>query len=152
MIRKFEVVKEEYRNYNIEDIQLPTRADIGSAGYDFYSPCDFELQPKELKVIPTDIKAFMQKDEVLLLWIRSSLGIKKKIILANQTGVIDSSYYNNPSNDGNIGIALLNTGNEVYKVNKGDKIMQGVFTKYLITDDDEPINKERLGGIGSTGK
>lgn len=152
MSRKFEIVREDCRHYNEEDIILPRRADIGSAGYDFYSPCDFEIQPGEMKVVQTDIKVTMEKDEVLLLWIRSSMGIKHNILLANQTGVIDSSYYNNPSNDGNIGIALLNNGNETYKVIKGDKLMQGVFVKYLITDDDEPISTERLGGIGSTGK
>ena len=152
MSRKFEIVREEFRHYSEVDIQLPKRADIGSAGYDFFSPCDFEIQPKEMKVVQTDIKALMEKDEVLLLWIRSSMGIKHNIILANQTGVIDSSYYNNPSNDGNIGIALINNGEDTYKVSKGDKLMQGVFVKYLTTEDDNPISAERLGGIGSTGK
>ncbi len=151
-MRGFEIVKEEFRHYNIEDINLPERADKGSAGYDFYSPCDFIIEPKEMKVIQTDVKAYMQEDEVLLLWIRSSMGIKKKITLANQTGVIDSSYYGNPSNDGNIGIALINNGEEPYEVKKGDKLMQGVFTKYLIIDNDKPVNEKRLGGIGSTGK
>lgn len=152
MIRGFEIVREDCRHYNEEDVKLPRRADIGSAGYDFYSPCDFEIQPGEMIIIPTDVKAYMLQDEVLLLWVRSSMGIKKKITLANQTGVIDSSYYNNIDNDGNIGVALVNNGNTVYKVNKGDKIMQGVFVKYLVTDNDIPVNEQRVGGIGSTGK
>lgn len=151
-MRGFEIVKDEFREFRGVDIKLPTRSDKGSAGYDFYSPTDFEIQPGETKVIPMDVKAYMQEDEVLLLWTRSSMGIKNRIVLANQTGVIDSSYHNNESNDGNICTALTNMGNKTYKVNAGDKIMQGVFTKYLIADNDKPISQQRNGGIGSSGK
>lgn len=151
-MRGFEIVREDCRHFDLEDIKLPTRADKGSAGYDFYSPIDFEIKPGETKVVPMDIKAYMLEDEVLLLWIRSSMGIKKKIILANQTGVVDSSYYSNPDNDGNICTALTNNGDDIYHVKKGDKIMQGVFTKYLIADNDKPISQQRIGGIGSTGR
>lgn len=151
MSRKFEIVKDSFRQYKDVDIRLPQRADIGSAGYDFYSPCDFEIEPGQVAILQTDVKAYMEKDEVLLLWIRSSMGIKKGITLANQTGVIDSSYYNNPSNDGNIGIALKNNTSETYYVHKGDKVMQGVFVKYLVTDNDCPVSQTREGGVGSTG-
>lgn len=151
-MRGFEIVREDCRHFDLEDIKLPTRADKGSAGYDFYSPIDFEIKPGETKVVPMDIKAYMLEDEVLLLWIRSSMGIKKKIILANQTGVVDSSYYSNPDNDGNICTALTNNGDDIYYVKKGDKIMQGVFSKYLIADNDKPISQQRIGGIGSTGR
>ena len=122
-MRGFEIVREDCRHFDLEYIKLPTRADKGSAGYDFYSPIDFEIKPGETKVVPMDIKAYMLEDEVLLLWIRSSMGIKKKIILANQTGVVDSSYYSNPDNDGNICTALTNNGDDIYYVKKGDKIM-----------------------------
>ena len=149
-MRGFEIVKDEFREFRGVDIKLPTRSDKGSAGYDFYSPTDFEIQ--ETKVIPMDVKAYMQEDEVLLLWTRSSMGIKNRIVLANQTGVIDSSYYNNENNDGNICTALTNMGDKIYKVNAGDKIMQGVFTKYLMVDNDKPINQHRNGGIGSSGR
>lgn len=148
-MRGFEVVRDDYRHY--EDVKLPSRADIGSAGYDFYSPCDFEILPGETKIIPMDVKAYMLPDEVLYLYVRSSMGIKKNIVLANQTGVVDSSYYNNPDNDGNICTALRNMGIAPYQVRKGDKIMQGVFSKYLLADDDKPVSQQRLGGIGSTG-
>lgn len=151
-MRGFEVVRDEYREFRGVDIKLPTRSDKGSAGYDFYSPIDFEIKPGETKVVPMDIKAYMLEDEVLLLWTRSSMGIKNRIVLANQTGVVDSSYYNNEDNDGNICTALTNMGDKIYKVNAGDKIMQGVFIKFLIIDNDKPISQQRTGGIGSTGR
>lgn len=131
--------------------KLPTRADNGSAGYDFYIPRDFNILPGETVLIPTNVKAAMKQDEVLLLYVRSSIGIKRRCILANGTGVIDSTYYNNPDNDGNITIALTNVGNQIQHFNEGDRIMQGVFVKYLTTDNDQPLSTTRKGGIGSSG-
>jgi len=131
--------------------QLPTRADAGSAGYDFYTPRDINIMPGETILIPTNVKACMHADEVLLLYVRSSIGIKRRCVLANGTGVIDSTYYNNPDNDGNITIALTNLSNTIQNFNKGERIMQGVFVKYLITKDDKPLSKTRKGGIGSSG-
>lgn len=92
----------------------------------------------------------MPKDEVLLLHIRSSIGLKSHVTLANCTGVIDSDYYNNPDNEGNIGLALQNNGHKDVTFRKGERIMQGMFVKYGIADDDEARSK-RKGGTGSTG-
>lgn len=150
-MRKFEIVKDEFRKHIEEKIQLPTRADSQSAGYDFYSPIDFEIKPGEVVIMPMDIKVRMQEDEVLLLFVRSSIGIKKRIILPNGTGVIDASFYENQNNDGNISGVFLNLGEETQYFKKGDRLMQGVFLKYFTTCDDIPLNSERIGGIGSSG-
>ena len=150
-MRKFEIVNKKHAIHNT-DIQLPTRADYGSAGYDFYAPIDFTIYPNQTLIIPMDVKVNMDYDEVLLLFIRSSVGIKRKIIITNGTGVIDSTYYNNPDNDGNICGAFTNIGNTAQVFKKGDRIMQGVFIKYLKTDDDKPLSLLRQGGIGSSGK
>lgn len=149
-MRKFEIVKDECRKFKDEEIIIPKRGTVGSAAYDFYTPCDIVIPAKgRTGIIATDIKAKMEEDEVLLLFVRSSIGIKKGIVLSNGTGVIDSSYYSNPDNDGNIGISLLNTTNEEVIIKKGDRIMQGMFVKYLITEDDN-VTEERTGGFGST--
>lgn len=150
-MRKFEIVREDCRKTNGEII-LPTRSDKGSAGYDFYTPIDFEIKPGETKIVPTDVKAKMLTNEVLLLFVRSSIGIKKHIVLANGTGVIDSTYYSNIDNDGNICGAFTNLGTETQVFKAGDRIMQGVFLEYLTTVDDKPLNAERTGGIGSSGR
>ena len=128
------------------------RADAKSAGYDFYSKESYILAPNQTKVFWTDVKAYMLPDEVLMLFVRSSIGIKKGLSLANGTGIIDASYYNNPNNDGNIGIALHNYSKKPVAIKEGERIAQGIFMKYLVTDRDNTLNEERSGGIGSSGE
>ena len=156
-MRKFEKISEkEYEKVlkekcSYDDIKLPVRATAHSAGYDFISPFDFELAPGETIKVPSGIKVCMNEDEFLALLVRSSMGFKYNIRLCNQVGIVDSDYYNNPDNEGHMFIALKNEGEKVFTVNKGDKYAQGIFQKYLITDDDE-AHGERLGGFGSTNK
>ena len=148
-MRYFSVVDQSYRK-TVSDIKLPTRSDPRSAGYDFYSPVEVTLYPWESKLIFTDVKACMNDDEVLMLYVRSSMG-KIPIVLANGTGIIDSSYFENPDNDGNIGFRLINQSEDRYTIHIGDRIGQGVFMKYLTTDDDQATGS-RIGGFGSSGK
>lgn len=148
-MRKFNVVKNEMRK-TVGDITLPTRADIGSAGYDFYAPTNYKCDPHKVTKIWTDVKAYMNTNEVLLLDVRSSMG--GKFHLANTIGVIDSTYVDNNDNDGNIGVFLINDTDECIYIEKGDRIAQGIFTTYLVTDDDQPLSQIRNGGFGSTGK
>lgn len=149
--RGFEVVAIDKKKNTI-DIKLPIRSDDGSAGYDFYSPVDVEIYPGAQATIWTDVKSYMQKDEVLKIYPRSSMGIKFGVSLANTTGIIDSSYYGNPDNDGNIGICIVNNSKEVYSVSQGDRIGQGIFQKFLVADNDNVLNEKRLSGIGHSGK
>jgi dUTP pyrophosphatase len=148
-MRFFEVVKDEFRK-NEGEIKLPTRASEHSAGYDFYSPVDIIIQPGETAMIWTDVKASMYYDNVLMLFVRSSMG-KHPVVIANGTGIIDSDYFSNPDNDGNIGFRLLNLGKTPYEIKSGDRIGQGVFTKFGIVKDDATTTK-RSGGFGSSGQ
>ena len=147
-MRYFEVVKDEYRKHS-GDIKLPTRATKGSAGYDFYSPISVDIEPMCSQMIWTDVCSKFEDDEVLLINVRSSMG-KQPVMIANTQGVIDPSYYGNPDNGGNIGIRLFNLGKTIYTVHAGDRVAQGIFVKYLITDDDD-ATAERVSGYGSTG-
>ena len=70
--------------------------------------------------------------------------------MANQVGIIDSDYYNNIDNEGHILIALTNTLDEDVFLKIDDRIAQGIFMKYLVTDNEKEVKKIRLGGIGST--
>lgn len=131
--------------------QLPKRGSKNSAGYDFFSPVN-EIVPAHGTVkIPTGIKVCMNEDEVLMIYPRSSIGFKTNIRLSNTVGVIDSDYYNNTDNEGHMWIKFYNPTDKEYNIFIGDKIAQGIFTKFLITDDDN-ANQERTGGLGSTGK
>ena len=138
------ITKEEYEKY-----PLPKRGTANSAGYDFHFLKDITINPGETKKIPTGIKAQMNPSEVLLIFIRSSLGTKYHITLSNQTGIIDSDYYNNEDNEGHIFIVIQNNGNTSQTFKKYDRFAQGIFINYLKTDDDG-IKETRKGGFGST--
>lgn len=134
------------------DIIIPKRATKGSAGYDFFSPCDFTLNPGETIKIPTGIRCFIEDGYVLSIYPRSGLGFKYRIQLNNTVGIIDSDYYN-AVNEGHIMIKLTNDSNEgkVLNIKKGEGIAQGIFTEYFITYDDE-TDGIRTYGFGSTTK
>ena len=155
-MRKFEKIsKSEFLkdvpDANYDDIILPKRSTLNSAGYDFYSVISFTLSPGERRVIPTGIKVSMNSNEFLSIYIRSSLGFKWNIRMCNQVGIIDADYYNNSENEGHIFVCLMNEGNKVLEIKKGDRIVQGIFMPFLITDDDKTTDI-RMGGFGSTNK
>jgi dUTP pyrophosphatase len=154
--RGFEIISKKQFIKDIEDknlynkIKLPKRATKKSSGYDFYSLKDFILEPNEGIKIPTGIKTYMQDNEELMIFVRSSMGFKYNIRLKNQVGKIDADYYNNSDNEGHIWIALINEGHKTWFVTKGEAIAQGSFYNYLLADNDYPILEKRKGGIGST--
>jgi dUTP pyrophosphatase len=148
-LRGFEVVAD----YQEQEINLPTRKTIASAGYDIEASEDVVLAPHKVSIIPTGIKAYMQTDEYLGIHIRSGFSIKKSLSLINSQGVIDADYYNNADNEGHIMIAVFNHGDQNVDIEKGMRIAQGIFYKYLTVDDDlVSDNAIRQGGIGSTGE
>ena len=149
MSRYFEVVSDTYRK-TIGDVALPTRVTKSSIAYDFYSPINITIKPMQSVMIWTDIKAHFNDDEALLINVRSSMG-KHPVMIANTQGWIESDYYSNADNDGNIGIRLLNLGTEPYIIKRGDRIAQGMFIKYL-TADNGNTGVQRTGGFGSSGK
>ncbi len=132
-----------------DDAILPVRGTAKSAGYDFATTEEVTIKPGETVLVKTGIKAYMFDDEVLKLYVRSSLGFKKNLMLANSVGIIDADYYNNADNEGHIMVALHNYGKEYQVIVKGERIAQGIFTKYLVADNDD-ANETRGGGFGST--
>ena len=149
MERYFEIVNDTYRKTK-SNITLPTRATKSSIDYDFYSPVDTVINPMQSVMIWTDVKAKFNTDEALLINVRSSMG-KFPIMIANTQGWIESDYYSNPDNDGNIGVRLFNLSTEPYFIKAGDRIAQGMFIKYLEADNGN-TTQERVGGFGSSGK
>ena len=137
--------KKLYKEY-----PLPKRSTRYSAGYDFFSLYDFVLRPGEIMKIPTGVKVKMKSNEMMMLFIRSSMGFKYNVRMCNQVGIFESDYYNNESNEGHVWLKIQNEGNKDYVVKKGDAICQGVFTNFLTIDNEEEIKNIRKGGIGST--
>lgn len=141
----FQQFKKDIKNDKIlyDDYKLPKRDSDKTAGYDIYLLEDVTLKPGEIKKIPTGIKSFFENDEVLLFVVRSSMGFKYNVRLCNQVGIIDADYYNNQDNEGHMWIRVQNEGDKTVDFKKGEAIVQCIFMKYLITDDDNITNKER---------
>lgn len=69
-----------------ENTRLPQRSTEQAAGYDFYSPVSVTIGPHQWGMVRTHVKAQMAADDVLLLFPRSSMGIKKHMMLSNAKG------------------------------------------------------------------
>lgn len=133
-----------------EKIRLPGRATAGSAGYDYFSPVDFTLSPRETIKIPTGIRVHMEEGWVLCNFPRSGQGFRYRLQLNNTVGIIDSDYVCS-DNEGHIMAKLTNDSNEgkVLAVSAGEGFMQGIFLPFGITEEDD-VSGIRNGGFGST--
>ena len=150
-VRGFEIAK----GFEDKQINLPIRKTKYSAGYDIEAAEDTVIPSFKKGMAPTlietGIKAYMQDDEFLALYNRSSNPKKKGLILANSVGIIDKDYYENPDNDGHIMFAFYNIKEEDVVIKKGEAIGQGIFQKFFAIDNDS-AEGERVGGFGSTSK
>ena len=132
-----------------EDVNLPKRATKGAAGYDFECARNLICKAHQITLIPTGIKAQIDNGYYLQLAVRSSTPKKKGLILANGIGIVDEDYYNNPDNEGHIMFQVYNYTDTDVTIMRDERIGQGVFLKYAVTDDDI-AEGDRLGGFGST--
>ena len=131
-------------------LKLPTRATVGSAGYDFFSPLTFTLEPGETIKVPTGIRVEIAEGWVLMLFPRSGLGFKYRLQMNNTVGIIDSDYFYS-DNEGHIFVKLTNDSkeNKTVIVEAGQGFVQGLFIPFGITEDDN-VSALRNGGFGST--
>ena len=130
------MVKFEKVNKITEDIKLPERSTLNSAGYDFFAIEDVTIPAKKLTRVTTGVKCELMSNQVLILANRSSNPSKKGLILANGIGVVDADYYGNPDNDGEMGFEFYNILDEDIVIKKGEKLGQGIIIKFDKTEDD----------------
>jgi dUTP pyrophosphatase len=126
--------------------RTPHRASEGAAGYDLYAPAAVSLPPHQVTIVPLNIAVQIPPGYFLKLWGRSSLERKGVVTLG---GVIDSDYR------GPISLILLNTSENLVKLNKNERVCQAVFLKYeevvfRHVFDLDPSDRDQ-GGFGSTG-
>lgn len=136
-----------------DNIKIPKRATKGSAGYDFFSPLNYEMGVNISTKIPTGIRVRIDEGWVLQMYPRSSFGFKYRMQIDNTTPIIDQDYYN-AKNEGHIFIKIScdsHDKNTVLKINEGEAFVQGIFVPYGVTEDDN-ADGIRIGGIGSTSK
>ena len=109
------------------------------------------IMPKETKVFGTGVKVSIPLEHVMLIFPRSSTGIKLHCMLSNTTGVIDSGYRDE------IRMAVTNFGNETVCLQDGQRLAQFMIIPRpklkleIVPDNEEFRQGDRLGGIGSTG-
>lgn len=162
-MRKFDYVgvKQNDGSFSKEkgyaNAQIPEYQTKGAAGADFFAAEDVTINPLMqgggVVLVHTGIKAQMEKNEVLYLYNRSSNPKKRGLVLANSVGVIDSDYFSNPDNDGEIAFAFFNVGNEPVQIKAGERIGQGVFQEFLYPMENLRVkDADREGGFGSTNK
>ena len=137
-----------------EDIKLPESSTKFSAGYDFYAIEDILVPGKGvITYVKTGVKVKLAEDEFLMLCNRSSNPKKKELVLINGVGIVDSDYYGNPDNDGEICFAFSSLNETGSFIKKGEKIGQGIIQKFIKAENDNSSNSTavRAGGFGSTG-
>ena len=149
--RGFEIAK----GWEDKGINLPVRKTKYSAAYDLEAAEDTVIPSfksgMKPTLIPTGLKAYMEGDEVLKLFPRSSGPKKQGILFPHSVGIIDKDYYGNEDNDGHLLVQCINIKDEDVIIKKGEAIAQAMFQKYLIIDDDN-ADGTRIGGFGSTDK
>ena len=128
----------------------PEQATVGSAGYDLVSASRdaIVIPPGHRAIIPTGIKIGLGLGVEAQIRSRSGLAAKKGVIVLNSPGTIDPDYR------GEIGVILMNFGNEMFPVNRGDRIAQMIISRYeRVRFADGILNDTARGsgGFGSTG-
>ena len=109
------------------------------------------IKPGETVKVHSGVQAAVPEGYVMKMYVRSSTGIKKNLVLANGTGIIDAGYRDE------IIMALHNTGKEPVEIFDGDRICQFIILPYpkieaeYVEDDENFRQGDRGGGIGSTG-
>lgn len=137
---------------NRSEHSLPAYETAGAAGMDLkaYVPVSFNLQPGQRILVPTGVFVAIPEGYEIQIRSRSGMAYKHGVIVLNSPGTIDSDYR------GEIKLLLLNTSDQAYQINDGDRLGQMVLKK---VEQIEWVPVEKLsdtergaGGFGSTGK
>jgi dUTP pyrophosphatase len=135
-----------------EDMPLPVKMSSGSSGFDLHAAVSepVRIEPGKWKLIPTGVALSMPHGLEAQVRPRSGLALKHGLTVLNSPGTIDADYR------GEIGIILLNLGEQPYTVKRGDRVAQLVFMQIpdvrlqVVEQLDE--TSRGTGGFGHTGK
>ena len=138
----------EFKKLN-ENAVLPSFANEGDAGLDICSVQDLVLEPGKRALVKTGVAIQLPKGWEAQVRSRSGLAYKRGVVVLDSPGTIDEPYR------GEIGVILINHGEEPYSISVGDRIAQLVLRR---TEDVIPVFVDELtetnrgtGGFGSTG-
>ena len=142
----------EIRIINHSHHELPRYATPQSAGMDLRANLDepVTLRPLERRLIPTGLRIALPVGYEAQIRPRSGLALKHGISLVNTPGTIDADYR------GEIGVILINFGQEPFVVNDGERIAQMVIARHeqpqLIEVEVLDDTERGEGGFGHTGR
>lgn len=129
---------------------IPEYQTSQAAGFDLHALGGYTIEPGERVLVGTGLAMAFDKGYELQIRPRSGLAYKNGITVLNTPGTIDSDYR------GEIKVLLMNHSNEIFKIEAGERIAQGVLKAVIQADIiivDELADTERgIGGFGSTGK
>lgn len=133
-----------------KSLEIPEYKTKGSVGFDLSAREETQIKPLEVKLVPTNLVFKTPKGYGLFLFSRSSLALKKGLMLANGVGVVDWDY---SGEEDEVKVSLLNFSKKRVKIEKGERIAQGVFIKTQKVNFKEvkKMAKKSRGGFGSTG-
>jgi len=130
------------------DARVPTLGSNSAAGFDIYSVDSMEILPNSRKLVSTGISIKLPFGVYGRIAPRSGLAVKNGIHVG--AGVIDQDYR------GEIKVLLFNLSNEIFYIQKGDRIAQLICEKYetpiiRVVVDKLDETERGHGGFGSTG-
>lgn len=141
-------MKVKLKIFTTELFRKPVQATPGSAGWDIHAIEEVTIPPRELRMLKTGFGVQVPKGFYAAILPRSSFG-KKKIIVTNSPGTIDSDY------TGEIMVMLYNLSDDFFYIKEGDRIAQMILQKYdnmefeVVQEFEE--TQRGSGGFGSTG-
>lgn len=132
-----------------EGLPLPAYATPGAAGMDLLAAQAMEIPPGGRALVPTGLAIALPEGFEMQVRPRSGLALKHGVTVLNAPGTVDSDYR------GEVGVILLNTGAEPFRIARGDRIAQAVFAPVTRAEWEEvvvlPETRRGTGGFGSTG-
>ena len=137
--------------YQLDDgAAHPRQAYKDDAGIDLALKHDLTVPVGAHRVGDTGVHVAVPRDHVGMVFVRSSTGIKKHLVLSNGTGIIDSGF------TGSIKLSLHNTGDTTQHIAAGDYIAQlvtiPIATNNIAEVPELPHTQRGTNGIGSSGK
>ena len=132
-----------------ESAILPVRSTPNAAGMDLFAAETVTIDPGQRCLIGTGVAVALQPWHVGFVCPRSGMALKNRVTVLNAPGVVDPDYR------GEVGVILINLGDEPYHITAGARIAQLVIVPFasprIVEVDALPGTKRGAGGFGSTG-
>jgi len=131
-------------------VPLPAYGTPEAAGFDLASAHDLTVAPRAIALVRTGLLIGVPPGHFLAIFARSSVPLKRGLMVANGVGVVDPDY-SGPEDE--VMIQVLNVTDRDVTVRRGDRIAQGIIlpAPRVTWEEVEEIRSVTRGGFGATG-